>query len=103
MTAKHELEDWKFCTRQLGGKFGPSYAVDLPNGARIFSSSNDDNREAHMRQVSAVPQLVRACRLLVKAYHEAEAGEGYGIVDWDDVDIAYDAAELALGIAGVEP
>jgi len=56
-----------------------------------------------MRQVSAVPQLVRACRLLVKAYHEAEAGEGYGIVDWDDVDIAYDAAELALGIAGVEP
>jgi hypothetical protein len=76
MTTKHKLEDWNFCTRDLGGELGPSYAVDLPNGAQIFISGNDDSCKAYMQQVSAVPHLVRACRLLLRAYegslHESD-------------------------------
>ena len=53
-----------------------------------------------MRQVSAVPQLVTACRLMVQAYAIGVDGEH---VDWDDIDTAHDAAQLALGVAGVEP
>jgi hypothetical protein len=100
MTTLCDPDHWTFCARDLGGKLGRSYAVDLPNGARIFSSSNDDNPEAHMRQVSAVPQLVTACRLMVQAYAIGVDGEH---VDWDDIDTAHDAAQLALGVAGVEP
>jgi hypothetical protein len=100
MTQQQHETDWKFRARDLGGKLGHSYAVDLPNGATIISSSKDDNAEAHMRQVSAVPQLVRACRLLVTAYAKAAESEH---VDWDDVDLAHDAAILALGIAGERP
>jgi hypothetical protein len=51
-----------------------------------------------MRLVAAIPHLVRGCRLLVQAYANGIESEH---VDWDDVDIAHDAAQLALGIAGV--
>jgi hypothetical protein len=94
---QHTESDWKLRITGLGGKLGNAYAVDLPNGATIISSHNDDAAEAHMRRVSAVPQLARACRLLVAAYAKGEEGEH---VDWNDIDIAHDAAALALGLAG---
>jgi hypothetical protein len=100
MKKQHDSENWTFCARDLGGKLGCSYAVDLPNGARIFTSSND-KAEAHMRQVSTVPQLVRACRLLVQAYTNGTANDAH--VDWDNIDSAHDAAQQALGMAGVAP
>jgi hypothetical protein len=101
MTQQHTAEDgWKFRTRSLGGKLGNSYEVDLPNGAVIISSANDADAEAHMRMVAAVPQLVRGCRLLVAAYAKGAESEH---VDWEDVDLAYEAAALALAIAGITP
>jgi hypothetical protein len=94
---QHTQGAWKFRVTKLSGELGNSYAVDLPNGATIFSSSNDDAAEAHMRLVAAVPHLVRACRLLLKAYADAAYDEH---VDWNDVDIAQAAATTALGSMG---
>jgi hypothetical protein len=46
-----------------------------------------------VRAVNSHEALVRACRLLVEAYNNSEASEH---VDWNDVDLAYDAALSAL-------
>jgi hypothetical protein len=43
--------------------------------------------------VNSHDALLRACRLLVQAYANGDASEH---VDWDHVDRAYDAAQLAL-------
>jgi hypothetical protein len=66
---------------------------------------DDCNELAHWRDGDlllrmAAPELLRACRLLVKAYANAAESQH---VDWDDVDIAHDAAQLALAVAEVEP
>jgi hypothetical protein len=95
---QHTEGDWKLRVTRLGGKLGKAYAVDLPNGATIITSANDDAAQANMTLVAAAPRLLRACRLLVAAYAKAEDGEH---VDWDDIDIAHDAADLALGMATV--
>jgi hypothetical protein len=95
---RHTEGEWRFRVREIGGRLGTSYAVDLPNGASIISSSNDDNAAANMALVAAAPRLLSACRFLVAAY--AKGAENHEHVDWDDIDLAHDAAALALGIAG---
>ena len=42
-------------------------------------------------------QAIRACRLLVEAYRKAEESHS---VNWEDVDIAVEAAQSALDMAG---
>jgi hypothetical protein len=94
--AQHTQGEWELRVRELGGKLGQSYAVDLPNGATIISSSNAAAAEANMTLVAAAPHLLRACRLLLKAY--AKGAENNEHIDWDDIDIAHDAA---VGMASV--
>ena len=67
-----KLDDWTFRVRDLGGKLGQTYAVDVPNGASIFSSSNDDAAEAHMR-LGGCPAA--ACARLPPSGQSAHSGE----------------------------
>jgi hypothetical protein len=84
----------------FGGKLGKSYAVDLPNGATIITSSNDDNAEANMTLVAAAPHP--SARVLPSAQSlRQRRREQRTCRDWDDIDIAHDAADVAVGIASV--
>ena len=56
------MEEWTLRKRTLGGGLGYSYAVDLPNGATIITSSDDDNAEKHMRLVATIPNLLKGLK-----------------------------------------
>jgi hypothetical protein len=58
-----------------------------------------DNAEgqALSSRLCAATQALRACKLLVEAYKTGEANGGS--VDWSDVDLAWEAAVVALAIA----
>jgi hypothetical protein len=47
-----------------------------------------------VRAVNSHEALVHACRLLVEAYAKGAATDAH--IDWDDVDLAHDAACAAL-------
>ena len=53
-----------------------------------------------VRAVNSHEHLIRACRLLEQAYTKGAESEH---VEWDDLNIAHDAADLALGIADDHP
>ncbi len=66
----------------------------------IVQFKGQRNARAHaeliVRAVNSHEHLIRACRLLVQAYAKGAKSEH---VEWDDLNIAHDAADLALGIA----
>jgi hypothetical protein len=59
------------------------------------------NAELIVSAVNSHAQLAHACRLLVQAYTNGETNNAH--VNWDDVDLAHDAAVRALCAAQVRP
>jgi len=81
--------------------FGTAKNREYFVGTLIAGSAKDcDIFKANARLIAAAvnshESLIRACHLLVQAYASGEANDAH--VDWDEVDLAYDAAQLALGM-----
>jgi hypothetical protein len=60
------------------------------------------NARLIVHAVNSYDQLVRACRLLVDAY-AAGGNHNDHDVEWDHIDMAHDAAVLALSLAEPPP
>lgn len=74
------------------------YDEDQPvNHIEILAADCTELAHWHDRDLlvrMASPHLLKACRLLIRAYALGEENNAH--VDWNDVDRAHDAAQLAL-------